>query len=213
MRLKISLQQALFAASIGGIALSSAVIVFLVFEVPVYGFSVKLSGPIKNPVSSPAAAGASVDASAAFGLPARIVIPSINVVADFEFVGLTDDGAMDVPKNPAAVAWFKSGPRPGEVGSAVVAGHYGQWKNGEGSVFDNLHTLRPGDKIYITDDKGAIVIFTVREARRYDPDADAADVFGSSDGKVHLNLVTCEGVWDEATQKYSKRLVVFTDKE
>lgn len=199
-------------ASIEGIAVSSAVIVFLVFGVPVQGFSVKLSETIQNPVPPPVVIGALVDSSAVPDLPVRIVIPRINVAADFEFVGLTDDGAMDVPKDPANVAWYNPGPRPGEAGSAVIAGHYGRWKNGKSSVFDNLHILRPGDKIYVTDDAGATIVFTVREARRYDPDADAGDVFGSSDGKAHLNLVTCEGVWDESTQEYSKRLVIFADK-
>ncbi|MFZ2299818.1 MAG: class F sortase [Candidatus Moraniibacteriota bacterium] len=53
----------------------------------------------------------------------------------------------------------------------------------------------------------------VRESRSFDPDADALDVFSSDDGKAHLNLITCEGVWDKASKRYSKRLVVFTDKE
>ena len=45
-----------------------------------------------------------------------------------EDVGLTPGGAMDVPKGPSDVAWFDLGPRPGEVGSAVIAGHEG-WKD------------------------------------------------------------------------------------
>jgi len=35
----------------------------------------------------------------------------------------------------------------------------------------------------------------------------------SSDAKAHLNLITCEGVWDKVSKSYSKRLVVFTDRE
>lgn len=147
-----------------------------------------------------------------FGFPVRLKIPKINVDSAVEYVGLTPDGAMDVPKERANVAWFDPGTRPGEIGSAVIAGHYG-WKEGKASVFDNLYKLRKGDKIYVEDDKGAVVSFVVRESRRYDPDADASDVFSSNDGKSHLNLVTCEGVWDEVSKSYSKRLVVFTDKE
>ena len=70
-----------------------------------------------------------------------------------------------------------------------------------------------GDKIYVEDEFGIIATFVVREKRLYDPNVDASDVFGSSDGKAHLNLVTCEGVWDEVTKSRSKRLVVFADKE
>ena len=144
--------------------------------------------------------------------PSRLNIPKINVDAEVEYVGLAPDGTMDAPKNSDDVAWFEIGPRPGENGSAVIAGHYG-WKNRKASVFDNLHKLRKGDKIYIENDDGEVISFVVRESRRYDPKADASDVFGSSDGESHLNLVTCEGIWDKASASYSKRLVVFADKE
>jgi LPXTG-site transpeptidase (sortase) family protein len=146
-------------------------------------------------------------------LPVRLKIPKINVDAAFEYVGLDPLGAMDIPKGPANVAWFNLGPRPGENGSAVIAGHYGRWKNGEGSVFDNLNKLGKGDRVYVEDENGAIISFVVRESRKYDPEADASDVFGSNDGKSHLNLITCEGVWNETEKSYSSRLVVFADKE
>lgn len=147
------------------------------------------------------------------GLPVRLKIPSISVDAAIESIGLTSQGAMDVPKNPGDAAWFNLGPRPGANGSAVIDGHYGTWKNGSGSVFDNLYKLHQGDQLYVEDDKGTIISFVVREIRSYDPKANASDVFGSSDGKSHLNLITCEGVWDKDSKSYPKRLVVFTDRE
>lgn len=131
--------------------------------------------------------------------------------ASVEYVGLASDGAMDVPKVQGDVAWFKLGQRPGDSGSAVIAGHYGL-KNGKSSVFDNLYKLHKGDKLYIEDENGVTISFVVRESRRYEPKADASAVFSSNDGKAHLNLVTCEGLWDKLTQQYPKRLVVFTDK-
>lgn len=85
-------------------------------------------------------------------LPVRLKIPRINVNALVEYVGLTSDGAMDVPKGPAEVAWYKLGSRPGEIGSAVIAGHSG-WKNNKKAVFDNLNKLKKGDKIYMLEMK------------------------------------------------------------
>ena len=149
---------------------------------------------------------------ASFGLPMRLKIPGISVDSAIEYVGLTSDGAMDAPKSPDEVAWYNLGPRPGENGSAVLAGHFG-WKNGKAAVFDDLDKLRQGDKLYVVDDTGEIISFVVRESRSYDPRADASDVFILNDGKAHLNLITCEGVWDKVLKSYSKRLVVFTDKE
>ena len=128
-------------------------------------------------------------------------------------MGLAPDGTMDVPQNPTDVSWFNLGPRPGQTGSAVIAGHYGIWKNGDVSVFHDLKTLQKGDKLSIKDDKGLIIYFIVSEIRKYDPQSDASEVFNSNDGKSHLNLITCEGIWDKISKTYSERLVVFTDKE
>lgn len=146
------------------------------------------------------------------GLPKRITIPSINVEASIEYVGVDSDGAMDIPKDPGNVAWYAPGQRPGENGSAVIAGHYG-WKNDIPVAFDNLYKLQKGDEITVQDEQGVITTFIVRESRSYDPKADALDVFSSSDGKAHLNLITCEGAWNKFLKSYSKRLVVFADKE
>lgn len=145
-------------------------------------------------------------------LPMRLRISAIDLDASIENVGLTDEGAMDVPKNRANVAWFEPGWRPGENGNAVMAGHYGI-RNGRPSVFDDLHKLRRGDVVSVEDDKGSIISFVVREIRRYDPEADASSVFVSYDGKSRLVLITCEGEWDALSDGYPRRLVVFADKE
>jgi len=145
-------------------------------------------------------------------LPIRIKIPKIGVDAVIRYSGLTPDGAMAIEKNPDEVAWYQLGPRPGEIGSAVIAGHYG-FLNGIGSVFNRLNTLRAGDKIQTVDEIGITTVFVVRTSQTYTPTADASDVFKSNDGTAHLNLITCDGTWQNAEQTYSNRLVVFADKE
>lgn len=147
-----------------------------------------------------------------FGVPVRLRIPGITVDDIVEQVGVTPEGAMGVPKGPTGVAWFNLGPRPGESGRAVISGHYG-WKNGIPAVFDDLYKLHEGDKLYVEDENGVVTTFVVRELRRFGESADASEVFTSHDGKAHLNLVTCEGVWNKFSKSYSKRLVVFADKE
>ena len=147
-----------------------------------------------------------------FGLPVRIEIPGINIDAPIESVGLTPDGAVDVPKGPTNAAWFDLSPYPGEKGSSVITGHSG-WKNGIPAVFDNLYKLRKDDKLYITDDKGVVISFVVREIKKYNPKANAPEVFISNDNKAHLNLITCAGIWNKIWKSHSDRLVVFTDKE
>ncbi|HUC31684.1 MAG TPA: class F sortase [Candidatus Paceibacterota bacterium] len=153
-----------------------------------------------------------ISSEAMVGIPVRLVIPTINIDAPIAPAGLTADGAMGVPVGPTSTTWFDLGPRPGQIGSAVIAGHEG-WKDGIFAIFDNLHELQPGDKIYIVDDQGATTTFVVRALQLYDQNASAAPVFSSSDGQAHLNLITCEGTWNAAQQSYSNRLVVFADEE
>jgi LPXTG-site transpeptidase (sortase) family protein len=141
----------------------------------------------------------------------RLEIPSIGIDAKIESVGLTPDGAMDTPVGPEDVGWFSLGPRPGEKGSAVIDGHR-SWKDGETAVFDNLVKLHSGDTFTVVDDTdGKIFSFKVAKTRIYDKDAVVPDIFQSSDGGAHLNLITCVGDWDKNTKSSSERWVVFAD--
>jgi LPXTG-site transpeptidase (sortase) family protein len=145
-------------------------------------------------------------------LPGRLKIPKIGVDAAIESVGLTQGGAAGVPKNPGDVAWFNLSPRPGDEGNSIIDGHFG-WKDGQPAVFDKLSNLRPGDAISVESAEGITTTFVVRELRTYGLRENVSEVFHSSDGKAHLNLITCEGVWDAVSKSYSKRLVVFADKD
>jgi len=145
-------------------------------------------------------------------LPVRLVIPKMHTNAFIEYLGLTTDGAMAVPAGASDVAWFDLGPRPGNSGAAVIAGHEG-WKDGISAVFDNLHELKAGDEIDTIDGMGATTTFIVQKLALYDQNANSATVFDATDTAAHLNLITCEGVWNAAEQSYSDRLVVFAIKK
>jgi len=147
---------------------------------------------------------------ATIAAPVQLTIKDINVAASVNPVGINSMGDMDIDDDPTQVAWYKLGPKPGEEGSAVIAGHYG-WKAGVGSVFNELHTLEKGDKVSTVGEDGAMKTFVVTRSEVYAPDQDATNVFRSDDGKAHLNLVTCQGTWNNTVQTYSERLVVFTD--
>jgi LPXTG-site transpeptidase (sortase) family protein len=116
---------------------------------------------------------------------------------------------MEVPAGTVDVAWFALGPHPGQVGSAVVGGHFGI-ESGVPFVFYNLNKLKVGDDIYIVDDEGNTITFVVNSTALYAANANATNVFTSTDGKAHLNLITCEGIWNEVAGEYPERTVVFT---
>lgn len=144
------------------------------------------------------------------GLPVRLRIPSIKVDTAIEHVGITPEGAMDVPTQLADVAWYKLGPRPGQKGSAVIDGHRSSraWIP---AVFDDLQKLQVGYLIYIKDEFGMEITFIVKDRRLYDPQEDTSAIFGRNDG-TYLNFITCDGDWDQVQKSFSKRLVIFTEE-
>lgn len=144
------------------------------------------------------------------GLPVRLKIPVIGVDSAIEDALITPDGRMDVPEGSKNVAWFSLGPHPGEEGSAVIGGHFGI-SNGVKFVFYDLDKIVVGDKIYIEDDKGDVLAFQVRSIELFDRNSDSTTVFSSNDGLAHLNLITCEGIWNKINLSYPKRRVIFSD--
>ena len=132
------------------------------------------------------------------GLPVRLFIPAININARIQEVGIALKGEMEVPSNAVDVGWFKIGSRPGEVGSAVIVGHI-DGERGEVGVFANLYKLKEGDRLYIEDDKGVSATFVVVKKQIFDPGY-ADEVFSRNDG-AHLNLITCDGLWDGVKKK------------
>lgn len=143
------------------------------------------------------------------GTPKRLVIPKIGVDTGIQSVGSTRTGAMAVPNSPETVGWFNKGVRPGNEGSAVIAGH-SSWRGGVTASFDNIGKLVVGDKIYVQDEKGVYAVFVVTGSKVYNRNSDPTHIFESSGGRF-LNLVTCTGSWNDAIGTSNQRLVVFTE--
>ncbi len=117
---------------------------------------------------------------------------------------------MDVPSDVTKAGWYKFGAHPGDVGSAVIAGHL-NGSHGEPGVFINLSSIRVGDSFSVANDAGVNTTFIVQKIKSYAQNEQPDEVFHSSDG-VHVNLITCTGSWNRDQRQYSKRLVVFADK-
>lgn len=133
----------------------------------------------------------------------------IGVDAQVESVGLAADGAMDVPKNYDNVAWYNLGAKPGALGNAVIDGHVDS-KTGP-AVFWDLRKLRPGDEVLVLGSDGVERRFVVTALQVYKRDAAPLErIFGAAPG-VHLNLITCDGVFDRTRKEYDSNLIVYTD--
>ncbi len=139
--------------------------------------------------------------------PVRLIIPSAHVDAAVQRVGIGKSGRMAVPSNYTDVGWYRYGPPPGGSGNAVFAGHL---DNGFGlsGVFMNLHEVKTGDDVYITNGKDERLHFKVTKEETLPFDtSQTATVFAAA-GRPMLKLITCEGTWDAQKKMYSDRLVV-----
>lgn len=140
--------------------------------------------------------------------PVRMVIPRIEVDTLVEDVGLDSDGRMAAPVEEKYVGWYSLGVLPGEMGSAVMAGHFDDEVGP--AVFFRLGELELGDVVQVVDAQGKALEFEVLKKERYEDDMfPLRRVFEDNSGK-YLNLITCDGWFSETEEDYSERLVVYT---
>jgi sortase A len=146
---------------------------------------------------------------AQYSEPLILEIPSLDIKAKVEKVGLDDKGNMDVPTEVMNVAWFMYGSKPGEIGNAAITGHLDSPVGP--AVFYKLSDLEIGDMLLVTDEEGKILEFFVTASQVYgNADFPIGEVFLESD-VARLNLITCTGVFDRTTRVYSHKLVVYSE--
>ncbi len=139
--------------------------------------------------------------------PSRLRIESIAVDAPIAGVGLGRDGSMSVPDNLWVSGWLSSSSRPGQTGTAVIAGHRGI---GTPALFSHLENLRPGDRIHVSDASGGELVYEVTGVASLDLSvASQLQVFGPT-AQMELVLITCIGRYSPSTSTYDHRLVVFS---
>ncbi len=140
--------------------------------------------------------------------PVRIVIPSLNIDTDIQYVGVNAKGNMGVPSNYSDVALYKYGPAPGERGSAVIAGHV---DNGLGlsGVFKNLANIQDGSEIHIIKRNGEQTTFRVERSKAYPYKTVPTEELFNRTGGTYLHLITCGGSWIPSEKTYDERIVVY----
>ena len=162
--------------------------------------------PIPAP-SGPAVRPASLTTAAQAARPVWVSVPAIGIRTSLVNLGLNRNGTLQVPASTAVAGWFTGSPRPGMVGSAVIAGHVDS-RAGPG-IFFWLRTLRPGDRVYVGRADGTMAVFTVTRVRMYAKDQfPTAAVYGPVPD-AELRLITCGGVFDRSLGSYLSNVVVF----
>lgn len=123
-------------------------------------------------------------------------------------LALDPDGTLQAPRDYSAVGWYEEGPAPGQVGPAVIAGHVDS--DTGPAVFYRLGELRPGDTVSVERADDTTATFTVYTVRQYPKDHfPTRRVYGPTQGRAELRLITCGGRFDEATQLYGSNTVAY----
>jgi hypothetical protein len=160
-----------------------------------------LTGPLPSRFPLLAAA-LSADAA-----PVRVRAPAAGIDARVTGSGLDVVGGLAVPADPSLAGWYDRGPRPGDPGPAVLAGHV-DWA-GRPAVFQGLRRLAPGDEVVVDRTDGSSVRFAVDRVVQVGKDAfPTREVYGPVAG-AELRLITCGGAFDRATGSYADNVVVF----
>lgn len=141
------------------------------------------------------------------GLPVTLTIPAIGVQTSLIHLGLTSSGALQVPPSTAVAGWYTGSPRPGAVGSAVIAGHVDS-RVGPG-VFFRLSSLHPGDRVYVRRADGTLAVFLVTDVRQFPKDVFPTSAVYGPTPDAELRLITCGGTFDPKLRAYLGNTVVY----
>jgi LPXTG-site transpeptidase (sortase) family protein len=114
---------------------------------------------------------------------------------------------MDVPDNLWTSSWWAPGPRPGEAGNAVIAGHRGV---GSPALFSHLENLQAGDRIYVSDGAGNELVYVVTRVASLDLSGSTRIAVFAPTPAQQLVLITCFGSYIASARTYDHRLVVFS---
>jgi sortase (surface protein transpeptidase) len=162
---------------------------------------------VRVPAGSAAPAPDSSPARAA-PAPVSLTIPAIGVHTKLIRLGITRQGTLQVPTSTSVAGWYTGSPRPGEIGSSVIAGHIDSYR-GPG-IFYRLRGMRAGERIYVRRANGSLAVFSVYAVRQY-PKAHfpTGKVYGPAPD-AELHLITCGGTFDYATHSYLSNVVVYS---
>jgi hypothetical protein len=140
--------------------------------------------------------------------PVEVSIGALGVRARVIPVGVVQArGTMEVPRDVSVVGWYRFGPSPGGLGSAILVGHVDSRAQGRGAFF-RLARLPIGASIFVKSGDGRKLAFKVVARRSYPKDRLPNRIFDRM-GPPTLTLVTCGGTFDERTRRYADNIVIF----
>ena len=140
--------------------------------------------------------------------PTRLRIEAADVDAAFESpLGLRNNYEIQVPESYDDVGYYKHGPKPGELGPAVILGHVDSYE--DSAVFYRVAYLEEGDTIEVDRADGSTAVFVVESLEHHSQAGFPTEKVYSDLDYAGLRLITCSGSFDRGEQRYSHNLIVF----
>lgn len=139
--------------------------------------------------------------------PKRITIDKSGVDGFIQKAGVDQNKQIAVPDNVHLAAWFADSVLPGKKGLSIIDGHV-SGKTTDG-IFKNIKNLTKGDLFQVELGNGKELQYKVLETVELKESQSASYLF-SQNPKVasQLNLITCGGNFDRATNQYQNRIIV-----
>ena len=138
--------------------------------------------------------------------PIRLIVPKLSIDSLIEPVDVDTNNIVSVPDGWDKAGWYVKAVKPGEIGTAVIVGHYDN-QFGQPAIFFYLNKLEVGDNITIIDTEGHSLSFSISNIRST-PNWSSMNSLYKEDNNKNLILITCSGWWNSATHNYSDRLVI-----
>lgn len=139
--------------------------------------------------------------------PAFISMPAISTTSPLIQLGLTAERTLEVPVDFGVAGWYRLGPRPGDPGPAVIAGHLDSYTGP--AIFARLNEMKAGDQILVTRRDGTTLEFSVTRVDQYPKSAfPTRQVYGPTDAS-ELRVITCGGSFDRSAGSYHSNTVVY----
>lgn len=141
--------------------------------------------------------------------PVAVRVPSVEIGVELDPLGLEDDGRLEVPDDFDRGGWYAQGPRPGEVGPAVITAHVDSLDGP--APFFRLREVSAGDEIEVLLADGRVERFVVSRVEQHPKDEfPTLQVYGNTVGP-ELRLITCGGEFDRSERSYRHNIIVWAE--
>lgn len=142
--------------------------------------------------------------------PRFLRIPKFNVESRIVGLGIKPDGSLASPFNIFDTGWYTASSKPGKNGAMLLDGHvHGPSQPG---VFYELKNLQNGDEVVVEAGNGKNYTYVVvgRDVTPYQETNMNKALVSVERGRPGLNLITCTGSYDDGSDIYEERLVIYT---